>query len=119
MFGKAILNGLHYYRDAQASETTTDGDIPVPREADRPQGELPPMVKAEVPRPADLPPGPGSSGDQLPLPPPAVTEGKGVGKEVILIKAAAPPGEGNADPRPRSRAGSYHSARSDLREERM
>ena len=85
MLGKAIINGLHYYRDPQASETTTDGDVPDPLEADRPQEELPPSAEAEVPRPATLPPGPGSSGDQPPPPPPAVTEGKGAGKEVILI----------------------------------
>ena len=126
------MNGLHYYRDAQAPESTTDGDESEPHEADYPPREPTPLAKAEAPRAGDLPQGPASSGDQAgrtqyhrtdtepPPPPPVATEGKGLSKgKGLIAKGDARPDEGHADPRPRSRAGSYHSARSDLREERM
>ena len=54
LLAKAIMNGLHYYRDAQAPASTTDGDESEPREADDPPREPAPLAQTEVPRPADL-----------------------------------------------------------------
>ena len=80
---KAILNGLHYYVERPVIDSTTDGDEQDDQQAEDPPQEEAPPVEAEVPRPKDLPPGPGGSGD--PPPPPTVAaESKGKVKEKAI-----------------------------------
>ena len=74
---KAILNGLHYYVERPVIDSTTDGDEQDDQQAEDPPQEEAPPVEAEVPRPKDLPPGPGGSGYPPPPPPPVAAENKG------------------------------------------
>ena len=90
-----------------------------------PPREPTPLAKAEAPRAGYLPQGPASSGAQAGRTqyyrmdtepqPPETTGGKGLSKRTgVRVERDARPDEGHADLRPRSRADSYHSARSNL-----
>ena len=46
--GKAILNGLHFYRDAQAPASTTDGETAGTGELREPPGEPTPIAEAKA-----------------------------------------------------------------------
>ena len=130
LLAKAILNGLHYYRDAQAPASTTDGETAGTEDFREPPGEPTPIAKAKAPQAEEPPQGPASSGapavktqhyrmDAEPQPP-ETTEDKGLSERTgVRVERDALPDAGHADTRPRSRADSYHSARSISREERM
>ena len=132
LLAKAILNGLHYYRDAQAPASTTDGETARTEELGDPPGEPTPLAKAEAPRTEEPPQEPASLGvqegkgktqyhrlDTGPQPP-ETTEGKGLRERTgVRVERDVRPDEGHADSHPRPRAESYHSARSASREERM
>ena len=111
------------YVERPIIDSTTDGDEQDDQQAEDPPQEEAPPVEAEVPRPKDLPPGPEGSGYPPPPPPPVAAESKGVSKGkgygFTIVAPNAPREEGKGSHRPRSREGSFHSVRSDLREERM
>merc|ERR1711989_45502 len=89
--------------------------------------KTPPAAEAQVPRPKNFPSGQDGPEDRQPPPPPLLAarskekpKGKGYGSAAAESKTeGAPQQSEKSNQRPRSREGSFHSARSDAWEERM
>merc|ERR1711989_119506 len=125
---KAILSGLNCYEQRDPVASTEDAADDAEQEA---RAEVmdtvpktPPAAEAQVPRPKDLPSGQDGPEDRQPPPPPLLaarskekSKGKGHGSAAAENKPEGAPQQ--SEQRPRSREGSFHSARSEAREERM
>merc|ERR1711867_18339 len=121
---KAILNGLNCYEQRDLVASTTDaadeGEQEARAEVLDTVPKTPPSAEAQVPRPKDLPSGQDGPEDRQPPPPPLLAarskekpKGKGHGSAAAENKLeGAPQQSEQGNQRPRSREGSFHSARS-------
>merc|ERR1711867_166130 len=121
---KAILSGLNCYeqRDPVASteDAADEGEQEARAEVMDNAPKTPPAAETQVPRPKNLPSGQDGPEDRQPPPPPLLAarskekpKGKGYGSAAAENKTeGAPQQSEQGNQRPRSREGSFHSARS-------
>ena len=126
---RALQSGLHNYRDAQPA-STTDGETARTDDLREQPGEPTPIATATAPlveeplqaaassaAPAGDPQSHRMDAEQQP---PEGTEHTFLGQRTgVREERDARPDGGHADVQPGVRAGSFHSLRSDIREERM